>query len=390
MIASTLALVLDLALAGTSAPVFDGRVARLCSRASEDSIRQHLQRLQAFGTRYASTDSCRAAEDYLHDYFAGAGLDSVAYDSVFAQGVHMRNVLGFIRGSEEHAPRVLIGAHLDATSEDPRVCAPGIEDDGSGVAVVMEAARILAGTRPRHTLEFIAFAGEELQFLGSEHLAAAYVGQVPIAAFLNLDMVAWPGGAFGMKVICDSASRGLAELQSAAARLYTTLDPQIVQRIPLPGDDYPFQIRGVPVISNIERFEHDTDGYKWYHSCADSLRHLDLHLATEIAKSAVATLLAFDDLPIDSPQAIRSRAGSGNGSMRLHRSSEGFEFEYVLSAAGSVVLEALEPSGRVIQKVSTRRQEPGTHRLRWTAPAGRVGVILFRSGGQVWREVLLR
>ena len=193
-----------------------------------------------------------------------------------------------------------------------------------------------------------------------------------------------------MKVICDSATRGLAELQASIARLYTALDPQIVQRIPLPSDNRPFQIRGVPVISNIERFEHDTDGYKWYHTCADSLQHLDLHLATEIAKSAVATLLAFDDLPTDPSQGIRTRSLAEAGPMRLVRNATGFELEYVLPTAGARNLEVMEPSGRAIQNLSTGWREPGTHRLLWTNAGGRTGVILFRSGGQVWREVVVR
>lgn len=373
--------------ATASIPVFDSETARLASLVSRDSMRVHLERLQAFGSRYALSDSCRAAERYLHDYFESVGLDSVAFDTVPGQGVPMRNVLGFVRGSVNPAVRIMIGAHLDAMSEDPLHCAPGMEDNGSGVAVVMEAARILAGSHPRYTLEFVAFTGEELSYLGSEHLAAKYeTDHVPIVAFLNLDMIAWRGGAYGMKVICDSITRPLAEAHATVARLYTKLDPEIVQRVPLHSDNYPFQIRGIPAISYIERFEHDTDGYKWYHSCSDSLHHLDLDLAAEIAQAGTATLLAFQDLPDPSMSGVDPRR-LARSKATLRRTADGYELDFDVSSPRFVELSVLDLSGKVVRNLSPGWREAGTHRARWTNSDIGNGVFLLRSGNRAWRIV---
>src|SRR5206468_481789 len=70
-------------------------------------------------------------------------------------GVHSSNVVGVLDGSERGA--ILLGAHHDSRHG----ACPGASDDASGVAVVLEAARILAKIPHRHTLIFASFAGEE-------------------------------------------------------------------------------------------------------------------------------------------------------------------------------------------------------------------------------------
>jgi hypothetical protein len=84
---------------------------------------------------------------------------------------------------------VMAGAHLDSVIEGP-----GINDDGSGTAALLETALMMADTKPRNTLRFAWWAGEELGLLGS----TAYVeGLSPkqrdrIALYMNYDMVGSP------------------------------------------------------------------------------------------------------------------------------------------------------------------------------------------------------
>lgn len=80
------------------------------------------------------------------------------------------NVLAEIPGADAAAGYVMAGAHLDSW-----VAADGAADNGAGSVMVMEAARILAraGIRPRRTIRFALWAGEEQGLLGS----AAYVEQ---------------------------------------------------------------------------------------------------------------------------------------------------------------------------------------------------------------------
>jgi Zn-dependent M28 family amino/carboxypeptidase len=84
---------------------------------------------------------------------------------------------------------VMAGAHLDSVIEGP-----GINDDGSGTAALLETAQMMANTKPQNTLRFAFWAGEELGLLGStayvEGLSQAEKDR--IALYLNYDMIGSP------------------------------------------------------------------------------------------------------------------------------------------------------------------------------------------------------
>jgi carboxypeptidase Q len=115
-----------------------------------------------------------AAEDYRRlARLAKLGEVRVEIDSRihFEDADHNAyNILADIRGTESNAGYVMAGAHLDSW-----VAGDGAADNGAGSAVVMEAARILASldVKPRRSIRFALWAGEEQGLLGS----AAYVEQ---------------------------------------------------------------------------------------------------------------------------------------------------------------------------------------------------------------------
>lgn len=84
---------------------------------------------------------------------------------------------------------VMVGAHLDSVPE-----APGISDNGTGSAAVLEVALRMAKTKPTNTVRFAWWGAEELGLLGSEHYVTSLDDQqrARIAAYLNFDMVGSP------------------------------------------------------------------------------------------------------------------------------------------------------------------------------------------------------
>lgn len=102
-----------------------------------------------------------------------------------------RNVVGEIRGTGPTADEVVIlCAHLDSWH-----LAEGAIDNGTGSAVVLEAARALAklGPAPRRTIRFVWFMGEEHGLFGSKAYVAAHVDELDkIVAVVNLDMPGEP------------------------------------------------------------------------------------------------------------------------------------------------------------------------------------------------------
>jgi carboxypeptidase Q len=99
--------------------------------------------------------------------------------------VQQWNTVGEIRGSELPGQVVILGAHLDSWD-----LGTGVTDNGAGSMVVLEAARVLArsGLKPKRTIRFILFAGEEQGLLGSRQYAAAHAAEADsVQAVLVID-----------------------------------------------------------------------------------------------------------------------------------------------------------------------------------------------------------
>lgn len=88
-------------------------------------------------------------------------------------------------------PLIIVGAHYDSLGLEAGKPHPGADDNASGVAALMEVARLLArGAAPRAEVLLIAFGGEELGLLGSKHFVAHAAGELRRARLMiNLDMV---------------------------------------------------------------------------------------------------------------------------------------------------------------------------------------------------------
>jgi Zn-dependent M28 family amino/carboxypeptidase len=108
--------------------------------------------------------------------------------------VPTRSILAELPGSDPGAV-VMLGAHLDSVIDGP-----GINDDGSGVAALLEIARALRGTRPRATIRLAFWSGEELGLHGSVRYASSLSAddRRAILVYLNADMVASPNGFAGV------------------------------------------------------------------------------------------------------------------------------------------------------------------------------------------------
>ncbi|MGD8698120.1 MAG: M28 family peptidase [Gemmatimonadales bacterium] len=97
------------------------------------------------------------AEALIADAFSAAGLATQRQPFRF-RGATYNNVVGTLPGSDPDLPWLLVGAHFDTVSNTP-----GADDNASGVAVLLEVARGLAGLNPRRTVQCVGFNLEEPQ-----------------------------------------------------------------------------------------------------------------------------------------------------------------------------------------------------------------------------------
>ncbi|MBF6326994.1 M28 family metallopeptidase [Nocardia transvalensis] len=139
---------------------------------------------------------------------------------------------------------VMAGAHLDSV-----VHGPGINDNGSGSAGLLEVALQMATFQPRNKVRFAWWGAEELGLLGSEH----YVANLPeaernkIALYLNFDMIGSPNFAYKIYDGSEGGPPGSAEIEKTFARYFDFLR---IPHVPTPFDgrsDYgPFIAVGIP------------------------------------------------------------------------------------------------------------------------------------------------
>lgn len=137
------------------------------------------------------------ARNYVHARFAQVGiqpfgeslLQPFSYESERHGAVEGANLVGFIPG-ELDAPMIVVTAHYDHVGVIDGEIYNGADDNASGVAVLLEAARHFALAPPRHSIVFAALDAEEDGKAGARHLVANLpVPLASVALNVNLDML---------------------------------------------------------------------------------------------------------------------------------------------------------------------------------------------------------
>ena len=165
---------------------------------SEDRLRATLTQLATYPTRNTNTEYCTQSAEWIASEFRkipGMQVELMKYPVKKGRRIvadkDVFQVVATLPGSNQK--RVLMGGHFDTINlgGDPMtVKAPGINDDGSGVAATLECARLMSQSKWKNTLVFVAFSGEEQGLLGSAALAArAKSEKWQIDALLNNDIV---------------------------------------------------------------------------------------------------------------------------------------------------------------------------------------------------------
>ncbi len=173
---------------------------------------------------------------------------------------------------------------------------PGVNDNGSGVVAIMEAARALLDIPTRYSIKFIHFSGEEEGLVGSEHYVLNVVQpqDLNIKLVLNVDEI---GGIAGManQVITTESDQGGHVANNIPSAWYTDTLAKMMQYYgPLqtePGPTYssdyiPFEALQY-VITGL--FESNETPYK--HTINDSLSRLDTSFVFDICKGLTGSIL---------------------------------------------------------------------------------------------------
>ncbi len=353
----------------------DPRIEKILSQVSEQRLTAILGKLGSFGTRNTLSSAApdkgiQAAARWIADEMTkSSGRLKVSLDSYdvpkggrITRDITLQNVMAVLPGRS--ARRIYVSGHYDsyaamrnaagvtgAAPAAPAAAAPpadnpapGVNDDGSGTALVMELARVFgeSGVEFDATLVFIALAGEEQGLVGAtEHAEKAAAEKLVIDAVLNNDMVGnveAPGGmedSTRVRVFSegpeDSASRQLARYLAATAARYVPAQQVTLvaryDRFGRGGDHTAFNQKGFTAVRITEAIEN----FERQHSTGDVLEGMNIpyYLRNVRLNAAAAASLA---LAPPSPVVLNER-----GQPSIGRQPSGYDANLKWSASPGAV-----------------------------------------------------
>ena len=323
---------------------------------SADRIYGDIEKLVSFGTRHTASETesdtrgIGAARRWIHDEFEAISADcggclEVIYVGDTVEGetripdpVEVVSVLAIQRGKLDPNRMVMMSGDIDSRVTDVMNAtsdSPGANDNASGVAGALEAARILSKYEFDGTIVYAALAGEEQGLFGGKIVAAHALEEGwEIKAVLNNDMISNIEGIDGVidntvaRVFSegtryvetaeearsrrftggevDSPSRNLARYIDRMADQYlTNLDVMMIYRLDRfgrGGHHRPFNEVGIPGVRIMETHEHydrqhqdirTEDGREY----GDTLDGVDPHYAAKLTALNMVTMAGMADAP---------------------------------------------------------------------------------------------
>jgi hypothetical protein len=368
-------------------------LSHLTSEVSKDSLRQTLTHLSTYPTRNTNTPELEKAAEWVASEFKkipGLRVELMRYDVKKGRRVvadkSVVQVVATLPGESDK--KVIVGGHLDTinlTGDPLTAIAPGINDDGSGVALTLECARILSQKRWRNTLVFVAFSGEEQGLFGSGALAErAQKESWKIEAMLNNDTVGasqGPGKLKDKKRVrlyseesTDHNSRELARFIEWETRgKVKGFSPWLVfrkDRFQRGGDHTPFNIKGFNAIRFVEAIEYLTH----QHTDKDTLEGIDFDYLANVVRLNLISLSSFASAA-DAPTNVRYDAKQAHDTIVRWNSQPGVSYRVYWRESSSSVWQGMVEAGEK-NEVTIKGKNKDDH----VFAVGAVGGVPISSG----------
>lgn len=342
-------------------------------------------------SRHTDNAGNALAQQYYEQKFAALGYSTSA-QAFNATG---RNVLVTKLGSVYPDELVILCAHYDALPSG-MFAAPAADDDGSGCAAVLEAARILRDIPFERTIVFALWDQEEQGKIGSIYYANDMAADdANIRGVVNMDAIAYDGNGDTKARV---HARTVANSMSIADTVFAVLDQYDIAidlLLTTPGATYSdhasFWSAGYGAVLIIEEFTGD--GNPQYHTSNDRVQYFDVPYYEKLAKLSIGSLACLA-VPYDPTSAVTS---NGSPIMPL------YAYPNPTDGAAKVWLEVADAGHYRVQVLNTLGQEvrslnhgvllPGKHafmvELSDQAP-GTYSVVLHAADGSMATTRLVR
>jgi hypothetical protein len=263
---------------------------------SGDRVFVTIDSLSSYWTRRVGRPGNLWSADYITRCFEELGYEEAHFDSFWcnATGSTESNIVFTKQGAASLEGYVVVCAHFDGVThsvpDDPDERSPGADDNASGVAGLLEIARIVKDLPLLRDVVFVCFNAEELGYVGSTHFVEDLVAAGDsVFVCLNLDCIAYTDGSWEASVDGRYPDFSLFRAIEGLMRDYTSITP--IPHWKRSSDHWPFIEAGIPAIMIWE--EPLTP---LLHTPEDNMDYLDQAYAEDMTRAYLATLLATAEL----------------------------------------------------------------------------------------------
>ncbi|ATN05168.1 leucyl aminopeptidase [Chryseobacterium indologenes] len=264
---------------------------------TQTNITTNLQDFANLGIKTTGSPANTNALEWLKSKYVSFGYTAgqITEDPFTSGSISSINLVITKTGTLYPNKYVIVCGHFDSLN------GPGVNDNGSGTSIILEAARILRDVPTEYSIKFIHFSGEEQGLLGSKHYAntVAYQGNTRVLdtrLVFNLDLVGGVMGNLNNTVYCDQDLGGASSNNAASATvtqelrnctaLYSPLQTAVD---PAESTDYiPFEQKGEVITGFFERIRSS-----YPHTSDDTFDNTDPVYIYNIGKAAVGAIQHF-------------------------------------------------------------------------------------------------
>lgn len=264
---------------------------------SQININKNLTDFATFGVKTTGSASNNNTFAWLKSKYLEFGYtEAQLSENAFSySGNTTKNLILTKTGTTYPNTFVIICGHYDT------IVGPGVNDNGSGTAVILEMARILKDVPTEYSIKFINFTGEEQGLRGSQNYVSTVVnGTTPkmnIKLVFNIDQVGGVAGEVNNTVTCERDTNNSPSANNAASNtvtqelmncvaLYSPLQTKLANAY---GSDYmPFQSNGEIITGFYEANESSKP-----HSAGDTFANMDPLFVYNVAKAALGAVQHF-------------------------------------------------------------------------------------------------
>lgn len=364
------------------------------NQVTQTNITSNLQQFSNLGIKTTGSLNNANALTWIKNKYLSYGYSAsqIVEDPFTFGNTSSKNLVITKKGTVYPDKYVIICGHFDS------IYGPGVNDNGSGTSIILEAARILRNVSTEYSIKFIHFSGEEQGLEGSKHYVNSVAYQngirvLDIKLVFNLDQVGGVMGNNNNTVYCDQDQAGPTSNNAASAAvtqqlrnctaLYSSLQTAVD---PAEDTDYiPFERKGEVITGFFERIRSS-----YPHSSDDTFANTDPVYIYKIGKATVGALQHFAVATSASSIVLGTKEGNSpthsleNLSIYPNPSKETVNIELADTGIRDFSFEITELSGKVLLKKDNETKVSVS-----ALPAGAY-IGLVKAGGQTAvRKILI-